>query len=145
MNNFWPRIDSGLTKEDPEYELVDTGVFDEGRYFDVLVEYAKADAEDLLIRITITNRGPQPAPIRVLPTLWFRNTWSWGRDDRRPSIKRGAVRDDNVTTFVATHWELGEHILYCTAENEFLFTENETNTRKLYGVPSASPYVLRSH
>jgi len=129
------------TKEDPEYELVDTGVFDQGRYFDVLVEYAKADAEDLLIRITITNRSPQPAGIRVLPTLWFRNTWSWGRDGRRPSIKRGAVRDDNVTTLVATHWELGEYILYCTAENESLFTENETNTRQLYRVPSALPYV----
>ena len=129
------------TKEDPEYELVDTGVFDQGRYFDVLVEYAKADAEDLLIRITITNRSPQPAGIRVLPTLWFRKTWSWGRDGRRPSIKRGAVRDDNVTTLVATHWELGEYILYCTAENESLFTENETNTRQLYRVPSALPYV----
>jgi hypothetical protein len=130
-----------LTKEDPEYELVDTGVFDGGRYFDVFVEYAKADAEDLLIRITITNRGPQPAAIRVLPTLWFRNTWSWGRDDRRPTIKRGAVRDDNVTTLVATHWELGEYILYCATDNESLFTENETNTHQLYGVPSASPYT----
>ena len=74
------------TKLDMEYELVDTGIFDQGRYFDVVVEYAKAEPEDLLIRISISNRGPEAAPIDVLPTLWFRNTWSWGRDDRRPSI-----------------------------------------------------------
>src|SRR2546425_77280 len=74
-------------KEDPEYELSDTGVFDDDRYFDVEVEYAKATQDDIAIRISVTNRGPDPAPIHLLPTLWFRNTWSWGTDDRRPSIK----------------------------------------------------------
>ena len=76
----------GRDKTQPEFELVDTGIFDEGRYFDVVVEYAKAEAEDILVRIHVSNRGPEAAPIEVLPTLWFRNTWSWGRDDRRPSI-----------------------------------------------------------
>ena len=80
------------TKLDMEYELVDTGIFDQGRYFDMVVEYAKAEPEDLLIRISISNRGPEAASIHVLPTLWFRNTWSWGRDDRRPSIASGGVR-----------------------------------------------------
>jgi hypothetical protein len=124
-----------------EYELVDTGVFDESRYFDVLVEYAKAGAEDLLIRINISNRGPDAAPIEVLPTLWFRNTWSWGRDPRRPSIAVLAPKRGEVSTLVAKHWELGEYILYCSGADELLFTENETNTERLYGVPPPTPYV----
>jgi Glycosyl hydrolase family 63 C-terminal domain len=129
------------SREDPEYELLDTGVFDQARYFDVVVEYAKADAEDLLIRITICNRGPEAAPLSVLPTLWFRNTWSWGRDDRRPTINGGANRRDGVGTLVARHWELDEYILYFTGAKELLFTENESNTQRLYGVPPASAYV----
>ena len=84
----------GRSKALPEFELVDTGIFDEGRYFDVVVEYAKAEADDLLIRIHVSNRGPEAAPIEVLPTLWFRNTWSWGRDDRRPSIAARPVPDE---------------------------------------------------
>ena len=80
---------SRRTRHDAEYELQDTGIFDEDRYFDIAVEYAKRDAEDLLIRVRITNRGPEAAPIHVLPTLWFRDTWSWGRDPRRPSIVTG--------------------------------------------------------
>ena len=79
-------------KTQPEFELVDTGIFDESRYFDVVVEYAKAAADDILIRISVSNRGPEAAPIEVLPTLWFRNTWSWGRDDRRPQ-RRGGRRE----------------------------------------------------
>jgi hypothetical protein len=129
------------TKQYPEYELLDTGIFDQHGYFDVVVEYAKAGAEDLLIRITITNRGPEPALLRVLPTLWFRKTWSWGRDNRRPSMKRGAHRGDNIGTLVVTHWKLGDYVLYCAGAGELLFTENETNTDRLYGVPSSSPYV----
>ena len=129
------------TRFDPEYELVDTGIFEDGRYFDVGIEYAKARAEDLLIRITVTNRGPEAAAIHVLPTLWFRNTWTWGRDNRRPSLQRGAPRADGFPTVVATHWELGEHLLYCKAAGELLFTENESNNELLFGIPSASPYV----
>ena len=99
------------TKLDREFELVDTGIFDEGRYFDIVVEYGKLEAEDLLIRLSISNRGGEAAPIQVLPTLWFRNTWSWGRDDRRPSIARGTSTDlqpSYVSTLVARHWQLGE-------------------------------------
>ena len=127
-----------------EYELVDTGIFDQDRYFDVVVEYAKAEPEDLLIRISISNRGPEAAPIDVLPTLWFRNTWSWGRDDRRPSISSAAnagQQKSQLLMLVAKHWELGEYMLYCSGADELLFTENETNTERLYGVPSPTPYV----
>jgi hypothetical protein len=132
------------TKLETEYELVDTGIFDRGRYFDVIAEYAKLNAEDLLLRISVTNCGPEAAPIHILPTLWFRNTWSWGRDDRRPRITRGAsLRDQGrqVGTLLATHWELGEYILYCSGADELLFTENETNRERLYGAMSSTPYV----
>ena len=132
------------TKLDMEYELVDTGIFDQGRYFDIVVEYAKAEPEDLLIRISISNRGPEAALINVLPTLWFRNTWSWGRDDRRPSISSAAnagQQKSQLLTLVAKHWELGEYILHCSGADELLFTENETNTERLYGIPSPTPYV----
>ena len=132
------------TKLDREFELVDTGIFDEGRYFDVVVEYGKLEAEDLLIRLSISNRGGEAAPIQVLPTLWFRNTWSWGRDDRRPSIVRGKRTDlqpSYVSTLVATHWQLGEYALYCANADELLFTENETNSQRLFGVLSKCPYV----
>ena len=131
------------TKLDMEYELVDTGIFDQGRYFDVVVEYAKAEPEDLLIRITISNRGPEAAPVHVLPTLWFRNTWSWGRDDRRPSISaaNAGQQKSQLPTLVAKHWELGEYRLYCSGADDLLFTENETNNERLYGVPSPTPYV----
>jgi len=131
------------SKREPEYELVDTGVFDGGRYFDVEVEYAKRDAEDLLIRIRVSNRGPATAPIHVLPTLWFRNTWSWGRDDHRPSL---VAEDDGaggkpVRRVVARHRELGTYVLYCSGPDDLLFTENETNDKLLYGTPSPTPYV----
>ena len=81
------RINAGVAVT-PEYELLDTGIFAEDRYFDVTVEYAKAAPDDILIRISATNRGPDPAPLHVLPTLWFRNTWAWGRDSRRPELRR---------------------------------------------------------
>jgi hypothetical protein len=132
------------TKLDDEYELVDTGIFDQGRYFDVLVEYAKADAEDLLIRVHVCNRGPEPAQIQVLPTLWFRNTWSWGHDDRRPSIASPASRQQRhgpVPTLIAQHWQLGEYALYCSRADDLLFTENESNSERLWGVSSPTPYV----
>ncbi len=130
------------TRLEREYELVDTGIFDQGRYFDVQVEYGKVDAEDLLVRISISNRGPEAAAIQALPTLWFRNTWSWGRDDSRPSII--AANDppkSKVRQAIARHSALGEYVLYCADADELLFTENETNNERLFGVPSASPYV----
>jgi hypothetical protein len=123
----------------PEYELVDTGVFDENRYFDVIAEYAKAGPEDILIRITVINRGPSPHPIHVLPTLWFRNTWSWGRDGDDYTEKPRLSRDGR--SIIAEHTVLGEYELSAEGEPALLFTENETNVERLYGVPNAQPYV----
>jgi hypothetical protein len=131
------------SKQETEFELVDTGIFDERRYFDVIVEYAKAQPEDLLIRITVSNRGPDAAPIHVLPTLWFRNTWRWGRDDRRPSISLrpgGQQKQSKVSVLVTQHWQLGEYALYSSGGDELLFTENETNCSRLYGVTSPTSH-----
>ena len=122
------------SRDELEYELLDTGVFDDDRYFDVFVEYAKADPEDILIKITVHNRGPEAAEIHVLPTLWFRNTWSNGA--RRPELRR--ISDTQIQ---ALHSSLGERTLYCEGASELLFTDNETNAAKLWGQPNASPYV----
>jgi hypothetical protein len=129
----------GRSRTDLEYELLDTGVFDEDRYFDVVVEYAKASPRDTGIRITVTNHGPEAATIHLLPTLWFRNTWSWGGDDPRPEM-RGAVID-GVDAIDASHPELGEYRLSCEGAGSLLFTENETNTERLAGAPNRTPYV----
>jgi len=123
-----------------EVELIDTGVFDEDRYFDVFIEYAKASPEDLLIRLQVVNRGPEAAEVTVLPTVWFRNTWSWGLGPKRPQLRRGeAVRDASVIEF--DHEYYGRRLLLCDGLPQLLFTENETNTRRLYGVESGSRYV----
>jgi hypothetical protein len=128
----------------PEYELMDTGVFSESRYFDVVVEYAKADPEDVLIRITATNRGPAPAPLHLLPTLWFWNTWAWGSNPYRPELRiiearsGGGGADHSLVR--ATH-EIGEFWLACGGAPPVLFTENETNFQRLYGVPNRTPSV----
>ena len=116
--------------------MLDTGIFDDDRYFDVFVEYAKEGPEDVLIRITVHNRGPEAARLRLLPTLWFRNTWSWGEDGRKPSL-----REAGPGTIQATHHELGEYWLHCDGAPELLFTENESNAQRLWGQPNASPYV----
>lgn len=122
-----------------EYELLDTGVFNENRYYDVQVEYAKATAEDILIRITIHNRGPEAQTLHLLPTLWFRNTWSWGTDTTKPSLK-ALEREDNFQTIQADHEAVGQRWLYCDDAN-LLFTENETNFERLFGTENPSPYV----
>ncbi len=127
-------------KRDLEYELMETGVFDEMRYFDVFVEYAKATPEDLLIRITAYNRGPEAAELHLLPTLWFRNTWSWGWDGRRPALIQ-AKGPEGTAVVEAEHDYYGRRWLVCEGSPELLFTENETNTRRLYGVENRSPYV----
>jgi len=125
-------------RQDPEFELLQTGVFNGSRYFDVAVEYAKAAAEDILIRITATNRGPEAAPLHLLPTLWFRNTWSWNGRARRPRIRRDAA----AAAVVTEHPEMdGAYRLACEGEPELLFTENESNLRRLYGSGNASPHV----
>jgi hypothetical protein len=124
------------SREELEYELLETGVFDDDRYFDVFVEYAKKSPEDVVIRITVYNRGPEAARIRVLPTLWFRNTWSWDDDERKPLL-RAAAPD----VIEASHPGLGEYCLYCDGSPELLFTENETNAFRLWGQPNASAFV----
>jgi mannosylglycerate hydrolase MGH1-like protein len=118
-------------KADPEYELVDTGVFAEGRYFDVFVEYAKADVEDILIKITAVNRGPESAALQILPTVWFRNTWSWGKDLRRPMVRSGTTLPDGMCAELQ-HWQYGKRWLLCAGRPDLLFTENETNMQRLY-------------
>jgi hypothetical protein len=132
------------SKADPEYELVDTGIFHENRYFDVFAEYAKQDAEDLLIRITVRNRGPEAAPIEILPTPWFRNTWRWGRDDRLPSLtaeNSSLPRDRCYSVILSHHWELGDYVLFCKDADELLFTDNETNNELLFGSASPSAFT----
>jgi hypothetical protein len=118
-------------KEQPEFELLDTGVFAENRYFDVFVEYAKADVEDILIRITAINRGPQSAELRLLPSLWFRNTWSWGKDPRRPSARIATSVPGSLCAEL-DHWQYGKRWLLCAGQPELLFTENETNFQRLF-------------
>jgi hypothetical protein len=124
------------SREEFEYELLDTGIFDDDRYFDVFVEYAKEGPEDVCIRITVHNRGPETARLRLLPTLWFRNTWSWGEDNRKPLLREAAAG-----VIQASHHELGESFLYCDAAPELLFTENESNAERLWNQPNSSPYV----
>ena len=119
-----------------EFELMDTDAFAEDRYFDVFFEYAKASEDDILIRITAANRGPDPAPLHVLPTLWFRNTWSWNFGSDRPVLKR--MSRDAVS---ATHGTLGEFVLSIDEAAPWLFTENETNAGKLFSAPNVTPYV----
>jgi Mannosylglycerate hydrolase MGH1-like glycoside hydrolase domain len=118
-------------KGQPEYELVDTGVFAESRYFDVFVEYAKADVEDILIKITAVNRGPEHASLQILPTVWFRNTWSWGKDLRRPMVRSGTTLPGGMCAELQ-HWQYGKRWLLCAGRPDLLFTENETNMQRLY-------------
>ena len=118
-------------RTDPEYELIDTGVFNDDRYFDVLVEYAKVAPDDILIKISASNRGKYSAPLHVLPTFWFRNTWAWWPDQSKP-----ALRDVNGT--IASSLGLN---LHCDARAPLLFTDNETNNQRLFGTANASPYV----
>src|SRR5205807_1431404 len=129
------------SRDEPEYELLDTGVFDENRYFDLVVEYAKLTPDDIAIRITATNRGPDPAPLHLLPTLWFRNTWSWGWDNRKPSISEDDTSGGTLRALRATHPDLGSFWLTYEGEPEPLFTENESNTHRLWGSANQSPYV----
>jgi hypothetical protein len=125
-------------KQDMEYELLDTGVFDDDRYFDVVVEYAKAGPEDILMQVTAVNRAPEPATLHLLPSLWFRNTWAWGDDVGRPGLR--AARGGGPRA-IAAHAELGEWQLWADDSAPLLFCENETNNQRLFGVPNATPYV----
>jgi len=124
------------SRDELEYELLDTGAFDEDRYFDVEVEYAKGGPEDILVRITVHNRGPETARLRVLPTLWFRNTWSWGLPGPKPAL-RGAAPG----IIEASHPDVGTYRLSCDGNPELLFTDNDTNMERLWNGHNASPYV----
>ncbi|MGB8494294.1 MAG: hypothetical protein WCE53_07855 [Candidatus Acidiferrum sp.] len=124
----------------PEFELLDTGIFEGNRYFDVFVEYAKCDVEDILIKITAINRGPELAILHLLPTLWFRNTWSWGKDLRRPIVRKAPDTPGAVCAELQ-HWEYGKRWLLCAGQPELLFTENETNYARIFNYRSRTPYV----
>jgi hypothetical protein len=121
-----------------EYELLDTGVFDGDRYFDVVVEYAKAAPEDIAIRITAHNRGPQAATLHLVPTVWFRQTWSAHDEQTRPVLREGGGASPFIT---ASHPTLGERFIYVDGSPELLFTNNETNTQRLFGTPNQTPFV----
>jgi len=124
-------------RNQPEFELIETGVFDEDRYFDIFVEYAKAEPEEILIRIQAVNRGPEAAVLHLLPTVWFRNTWSWGYTEPRPNLRRVKSEDPRAIIEVNHHY-YGRRWLYCEGSPELLFTENETNNRRLYGLENGS-------
>lgn len=126
-----------------EYELMDTGIFDENRYFDVFIEYAKSGPEDMLIRLTASNRGPELAELYLLPTLWFRNTWSWQAGTTKPCISL-AEKTVHQQVMKASHPTLGDYWLYCQSPEKLLFTENETNNDWLFNVPNETPYVKDS-
>jgi hypothetical protein len=124
------------SRKDPEFELIDTGIFDDNRYFDVFVEYAKADVEDIHVRITIVNRGPEKAVLHVLPTVWFRNDWVWF--GREPADTLTALDANTIGVAMGT---LGERYVSFEGTPSLLFTENETNNERLYGSPNRTKYV----
>jgi len=138
-------VENARRKSQPrssEYELLDSGIFAENRYFDIAVEFAKASAADILIRVVVTNRGPEPATAHVLPTLWFRNTWTWFKDAAKPALGEGTgAFPDYAVIHCSALDELGEMRLYCAAPRELVFTENETNNRRLFGSANVSPYT----
>ena len=147
MMIWWPKTD-GAGGATLEYELLDTGVFSDNRYFDVMVEYAKAEQEDILIRISVSNRGPEAAGCHVLPMLWFRNTWSWGYDagpmrdvPGKPHLRQGQTLPGGVSVIEANHPSSGAYTLYAEGEPGLIFTENETNGARLFGQPNSTPYV----
>lgn len=123
-----------------EYELLTAGVFDDDRYWDVFVEYAKKSPDDILVQISAVNRGPEEKTLHLIPTLWFRNIWSWNHGDGKPSLKE-IKTDGRLSVIEASHPTLGKRWLYCEGPTELLFTENEANRERLYGVPNTTPYV----
>jgi hypothetical protein len=134
----------------PEFELIDTGIFAQNRYFDVFIEYAKVDSEDILIKISAVNRGPEPASLHLLPMVWFRNTWSWGKDLRRPIVRQAPDIPGGLCA-EAEHWQYGKRWLLCDASSsqllrkpELLFAENETNFVKLFNYRNRVPYTKDS-
>ncbi|HEX3958299.1 MAG TPA: hypothetical protein VHZ03_17010 [Trebonia sp.] len=132
-------VNGARGKSEPEYELLDTGIFNDGRYFDVEVEYAKAAPDDLLLQVTVHNRGPDDARLHVLPTLWFRHTWSWAGGIERPGLR--AAQADGRSVIRADHSELGTRWLLADGQVPVLVTENETNNECVFGLANDTPYV----
>jgi hypothetical protein len=128
------------SRTEKEYELIDTKVFDDDRYFDVFVDFAKSSPQNTVIRITVWNRGPEAATLHILPQLWFRNTWSWGQSTAKPTLATSGSNADYASV-AAHHPELGERFFLCEGQPELLFTENETNSERLFYKPNPSPYV----
>ena len=128
-------VSKSRSRNEFEYELLDTGVFDLNRYFDVFVEYAKESPEDILIKISVFNRGTETAFINVLPTLWFRNVWSWYKEAQKPELKK--ISESPVTVKIS-HSALDKYYFYCEGTPNLLFTENETNTERIFGTSNQS-------
>jgi hypothetical protein len=128
-------------KSQQEYELIDTGIFDQDRYFDVFVEYAKVAPEDVLVQISVCNRGPDPSRVHILPTLWFRNTWTWRPGSTMPALNRMPAAQPGVSAVAARHSTLGRYYWYCEGDAPVLFTNNETNNERIFGRPNATAYV----
>ena len=126
-----------------EFEIWNTNAFAENRFFDIEMEYAKADAHDILIRVNAQNCGQEPAPLHLLPTFWFRNTWSWGRDPGRPTLRKSAERS-HVAVITASDPSMGDYDLFCDSVDDLFFTENETNAERLWGIPNTTPFVKDS-
>lgn len=133
------KVNKARSRYQFEYELLDTGIFDHDYYFDVFVEYAKTSPEEILIRFTIANRGSQQAGLDLLPNLWFRNTWSWDKTEKKPTIQLLKNAPNHILK--ASHQLLGDYYLYFENPSEVLFTENETNIKRLFNAPNSSPYV----
>lgn len=139
------------TRQDKEYQILDTGVFDDNRYWDIFIETAKEDndPDELLFRVTAWNRGPDPAPLHIMPHVWFRNTWSWGRE---PEDKKPSISLENEVTAKSKHWSLGDRYMLLSPSPgvgssgddvmpKMLFTENDTNFKALYDQENKQPYV----
>src|SRR5256714_13060260 len=131
------------SKSEGEFEIWNTNAFADNRYFDIEIEYAKADTHDILIRVNAKNCGPESAPLHLLPTIWFRNTWSWDRTNSKPALRK--IGDDgHIAVITASDPELGDYNLFCDSVDDVFFAENETNAERLWGIPNASLFVKDS-
>ena len=128
-------------KTQAEYELIDTGVFKDDKYFDIFIEYAKGDFDDICVKITAVNRSKDSAPLHILPTLWFRNTWSWSEGSEKPTMQEASIAAENLSAVQINEEKRGTYWLLCEGSSQLLFTENETNYESLYGSENSSPYT----
>ena len=131
------------SKMEGEFEIWNTNAFAENRSFDIEIEYAKADPHDILIRVSAKNCGPESAPLHLLPTIWFRNTWSWDRTQTKPTLRKTA-EEGHAAVITASHPLLGNYNLFCDSPDDLFFTENESNSERLWGIPNSTPFVKDS-